>query len=345
MTPRLSDVADHAGVSPATVSRVLNGKNGVAAATRQLVLASAQEVGYEIARPASKMTTGVIGVVVPELQNPIFAAFAQQLANLLTQRGYKPMLGTQTATGISEDEWIEILVDQGAAGIIFVSGMHADTKASTTRYRRLRERQLPVVLINGYVEGLDVPGISDDDRVAMQLAVDHLTSLGHDKIGLAVGPDRYTPVIRKVKGFQEAIRNISDPLGQPIEWSLFTIEGGHAAARQLLKRGATAIVCGSDLMALGAIRACRSIGLSVPDDVSIVGYDDSSLVAFTNPPLTTIRQSVSAMSTAAVRMLLDEISDSPVPRQEYLFRPELIVRGSTAAAHPARTTSVLPGDR
>jgi len=107
------------------------------------------------------------------------------------------------------------------------------------------------------------------------------------------------------------------------------------AATRLIAKGATAIVCGSDLMALGAVRAARALGLDVPGDISVVGYDDSLLIAFTDPPLTTVRQSVQAMSEAAVRALLDEIAGEPAPRAEYIFRPDLVVRSSTGACRTA----------
>jgi DNA-binding LacI/PurR family transcriptional regulator len=274
----------------------------------------------------------VIGIIVPELENPVFALFAQRLATLVAQGGDTPMLCTQTAHGVYEDEWIELLLERELAGLVVVSGMHADTHADVDRYRRLRALRIPLVLVNGCVDGVDAVFLSDDDHTAMSLAVAHLASLGHERIGLAVGPERYVPVIRKVEGFVQAVGG-ADPL---VEHSLFTIEGGRAAALRLLDRGATAIVCGSDLMALGALRACRSRRLSVPKHVSVIGYDDSPLVAFTGPPLTTIRQSVPAICNAAARVLHDELAGRPVPRQEYLFQPELIVRGSTGAAPAAR---------
>src|SRR6185369_12785446 len=124
----------------------------------------------------------------------------------------------------------------------------------------------------------------------------------------------------------------SAALDDLVSLSLFGVEGGAAAAGRLLDRGVTGIVCGSDMMALGAIREARSRGLSVPGDVSVVGYDDSPLMAFTDPPLTTIRQPVAAMAIAAVRALVDEIDGHPAPHSEYVFRPELVVRGSTAVA-------------
>ncbi len=123
----------------------------------------------------------------------------------------------------------------------------------------------------------------------------------------------------------------ADEVEKLIVHTLFSVEGGHSAALTLLERNCTAVVCGSDLMALGAIRMARRQGLEVPRDFSVVGYDDSPLIAFTDPPLTTIQQQVTAMVTAAVRTLLDEIAGAAPPTEEYLFRPELVVRGSTAA--------------
>ena len=329
---RLLDVAGRAGVSEATVSRALSGKPGVSEETRQAVRAAADAVGYFRARPFAATTTrAIVGLVVPELENPVFAAFAQQLTALVAQAGHAPMLGTETAGGVSEDDWIEMMVERDVAGIVFVSGMHADTHASPDRYHRLRSLRIPLVLVNGPMDGVDAGCISTDDATAMRVAVDHLASLGHMRIGLAVGPERYVPVIRKLVAFEAAIDQ--HDLGEPlVEHSLFTLEGGHAAAAKLLDQGATAVVCGSDLMAFGAIRAARARSLSVPGDVSVVGYDDSALVAFAGPPLTTIRQAVAGMSRAAVRMLLGEVAGTPAPREEYLFRPELVVRSSTGAA-------------
>ncbi|GAA3494497.1 hypothetical protein GCM10019016_015970 [Streptomyces prasinosporus] len=117
-----------------------------------------------------------------------------------------------------------------------------------------------------------------------------------------------------------------------IQHSLYTLEGGQAAAAALMDRDCTAVVCASDMMALGAIRAARQRGLDVPKDVSVVGFDDSPLIAFTDPPLTTVRKPVPAMGQAAVRTLLEEIGGTPAPHSEFVFMPELVVRGSTASA-------------
>ena len=334
---RLTDIAEQAGVSEATVSRVLNGKSGVAGPTRQAVLAALDVLGYERPARSRQRSAGLVGLITPELDNPIFPAFAQVIERTLSMHGYTPVLCTQTAGGTSEDEFIQTLVDRDVAGIVFVSGLHADTTASHDRYVRLVAHSVPIVLINGYAENVPAPFFSTDDGAAMRLAVGHLSALGHEAIGLAVGPRRYVPVLRKIEGFQQAMAPIVGTEGavKLVEHSLFSFEGGRSAANALIDRGCTAAVCGSDLMALGAIRAARERGLQVPDDFSVIGFDDSSLIAYTDPPLTTVRQPVAALGAAAVAGLLEEIKGAAPTRGEFIFEPELVVRGS-AAARPNR---------
>ena len=308
---RLADIAAQADVSEATVSRVLNDRPGVSDATRSAVLTAIDVLGYDRPTRLKPKSALLVGLVMPELVNPIFPAFAQVIETALAAEGFTPVLCTQTPGGVHEDDYVQMLLDRGVSGIIFLSGQHADATSEPARYQSLRERGLPIVLVNGWLAGVDAPFVSNDDVASMDLAVNHLVQLGHTEIGLALGPERYTPVIRKVQGFRAAMR---DHLGMEpahlerlVTHTVFSLEGGAAAAGRLITRRATAVICGSDLMALGAIRQARSMGLAVPRDLSVVGYDDSTMMAFTDPPLTTIRQSVEAMGDAAVRALLDEI--------------------------------------
>ncbi|WP_295661349.1 LacI family DNA-binding transcriptional regulator [uncultured Nocardioides sp.] len=342
----LAQIAAEASVSEATVSRVLNGKPGVSDGARSSVLTALDVLGYERPARLRQRSAGLVGLVVPELENPIFPAFAQVIEDALARRRFTPVLCTQSPGGISEDEYVESLLDHGVAGIIFVSGKHADTRADHERYRTLLSRGLPIVFVNGYAEGLDAPFFSADDRDAMDLAVSHLVQLGHSRIGLAIGPKRFVPSARKREGFLGALMG---SLGQSakeaqswIQEGLFSVEGGAAAARGLLDRGATAVVCGSDLMALGAVRAAREAGGAVPADVSVIGFDDSPLIQFLDPPLTTVRQPVSAMGAAAVAALADAIDGVPVPAHEYVFKPELVLRGSTGPV-PVPVTVAVTG--
>lgn len=212
VTARLADIAAQAGVSEATVSRVLNGKPGVAAATRQSVLAALDVLGYERPVRLRQRSAGLVGLITPELENPIFPALAQVIGQALTRQGYTPVLATQTPGGSTEDELTEMLVDRGVSGIIFVSGLHADTSADMQRYEQLRAQGVPFVLVDGFSPKVQAPFISPDDRAAMQLAVTHLVSLGHTRIGLALGPKRFVPVQRKIEGF---VRTMQDLLPCP----------------------------------------------------------------------------------------------------------------------------------
>ncbi|MEW2634504.1 LacI family DNA-binding transcriptional regulator [Streptomyces sp. NPDC048389] len=342
--PRLADLALQAQVSEATVSRVLNGKSGVAAGTRHKVLAALDVLGYERPVRLRQRSAGLVGLIIPELTNPIFPAFAQVIEQVLAGHGYTPVLCTQMPGGSTEDELVEQLEERGVTGIVFLSGLHADTTADPSRYLKLAGRGVPFVLVNGYNEAVQATFVSPDDRSAARMAVRHLVDLGHERIGLAIGPTRYVPSLRKAEGFTEALGSMlglsADEAGAYIQRTLFSVEGGQAAAGLLLDQGCTGIVCGSDLMALGAIRAVRARGLEVPGDVSVVGFDDSPLIAFTDPPLTTVRQPVQAMATAAVDALVEEIDGNPVQgappsgnwgRAEFVFQPELVVRGSTGA--------------
>ena len=170
----------------------------------------------------------------------------------------------------------------------------------------------------------------------MEQAYGHLASLGHERIGLIIGPADHVPSRRKLAAFQATARAAAASGGahtaKLVERTMFSLEGGQAAATRLIKQGATGIVCASDPMALGAIRAARRAGLSVPGEISVVGYDDSAFMNCTDPPLTTVRQPIEAIGRAAVAMLTSQIEGAEIPAEELFFEPELVARGSTAAA-------------
>ncbi|VEI13778.1 LacI family DNA-binding transcriptional regulator [Trueperella bialowiezensis] len=328
---RLADIAAQAGVSTATVSRVLNAKSSVAPKTRQAVVAALDLLGYERPKTLREHGGGLVGMIVPELTNPIFPFFTQSIVSALSLQGYTPLLGTQMAGGTTEDSYVETMLAHRVAGFVFVSGLHADSTANISRYERIIARKIPFVTINGAHPGLRNPDFSTDDADAIRQAVCHLTSLGHQKIGFASGPLRFIPSLHKTEAFIDAMRH-SHPHEQPrVVHTLYTVNGGAGAAAQLIGAGCTAIICGSDMMALGAVRHCKAAGISVPSDISIVGFDDSPVTGFSDPPLTTLRQPVKAITEAAVSTLVALIKGMQVDIGKMSFDPELIVRGSTAA--------------
>ncbi|MEU0480340.1 LacI family DNA-binding transcriptional regulator [Streptosporangium sp. NPDC006013] len=321
MTRRLAEVAKKVGMSEATVSRVLNGKPGVSEATREAVLTALDVLGYERPTQLRGDRARLVGLVLPELQNPIFPAFAEVVGGALAQQGFTSVLCTRTLGGVSEAEYVDLLLQQQVSGVVFAGGLFAQADASHEHYELLRERRLPTVLVNAAVAHLAFPQVSCDDVAAAEMALGHLRSLGHERIGMVLGPPDHVPSRRKLDAAG------IDP--EFVEHTMFSLEGGHAATARLIRKGVTGVICASDVMALGAIRAARRAGLSVPGDISVIGYDDSALMNCTDPPLTTLRQPIDAMGRAVVDLLAAQIDKALVPADELLFEPELVVRAST----------------
>jgi DNA-binding LacI/PurR family transcriptional regulator len=331
---RLAEVARHVGVSEATVSRVLNGKPGVSKSTRTAVLTALDVLGYERPTQMRGVRGRLAGVVVPELRNPVYPVFAEVIGVGLAKHEVTPVLCTTTFGGTPEPDCVSMLLNWQVSGIIFVSGRHASAMEDHGHYHRLMDRGLPVVAVNGITSDLKLPTVSADDFAAVDRAVQYLASLGHRRIGIMVGDDGLEVARRKVAAFGAVMRKYCDvdDTGPLVERSLYSLEGGQAAGTRLFGRGITAVVCGSDLMALGAIRAAHRLGLTVPDDVSVVGFDDSAFMTLVHPPLTTIRQPVESMGRAVVDLLMQQIAGAHVPPEEILFEPELVVRASTGSA-------------
>jgi LacI family transcriptional regulator, repressor for deo operon, udp, cdd, tsx, nupC, and nupG len=330
MTRRLADVAKYVGVSEATVSRVLNSKPGISDSTRAAVLTALDVLGYD--RPAKLRgeRARLVGLILPELQNPIFPAFAEVAAGDLAKRGFTPVLCTRTANGVSEGDYVDMLLDQHVSGVLFSGGLYAQADADHEHYRRLKERGLPAVLVNAAVDDIGFPRVSVDDVHAVEQAYTHLWSLGHERIGLILGPRDHMPSARKYAGYTGAVTSRGNQLDeQLVERTMYSMEGGQAAAARLVTRGVTALICASDVHALGAIRAVRRQGKTVPGDVSVVGFDDSVFMSCIDPPLTTVRQPIEAMGQAAVALLVGQIAGQTAPTEELMFEPELVVRGST----------------
>ncbi|GAA4563232.1 LacI family DNA-binding transcriptional regulator [Planotetraspora kaengkrachanensis] len=337
MTRRLAEVAKKVGVSEATVSRVLNGKPGVSETTREAVLTALDVLGYERPTQLRGDRGRLVGLVLPELQNPIFPAFAEIVGGALAQQGFTAVLCTRTVGGVSESDYVDLLLQQHVSGIVFAGGQYAQGDAPHDHYERVLDRKLPAVLVNAAVEHLGFPQVSCDDAAAAEMALGHLFALGHRRIGMLLGAPDHEPSRLKLaayRAFAEA-NDLDLPAGH-VEHTMFSVEGGHAGAARLIRAGVTGVICASDVLALGAIRAARRAGLAVPEDFSVIGYDDSALMNCIDPPLTTVRQPIDAMGRAAVELLVAQIDAAIVPANELLFEPELVVRSSTAPAPRAK---------
>mgnify|MGYP002478469164 FL=1 len=318
-------------MSKATVSRVLNERPGVSEQMRQAVLTAIDVLGLERPSGLRPRSSGLVGLILPSLEDLIYPLFAQVVQTNLARLGFTPVLCIQNRDGAGEDEYVGMLLDRGVSGIIFVAGQHADTKADRTRYDGLVAQRLPIVFVNGFVPDLPAPFVSSDDQAAGELAVHHLAALGHKRIGLLLASSTNVSSMRQAEGYRKAMRHQFAVMNDDwIDISFEGEDGGYAGAIRLIDKGVSAVICGSDLLALGAIHALSQRGLRVPQDVSVIGYGDATIMAHTAPPLTTVRQPMLAMGTFTAHTLVNCIHGESVPMGESLFPPELVIRGSTS---------------
>ncbi|CAN5779652.1 LacI family DNA-binding transcriptional regulator [soil metagenome] len=347
--PRLKDVARQAGVSTATVSRVVNERPGVSEAARLRVTDALRQLRWEPAGLRGSRRARAVGLLVPELTNPIFTAFAQGIETRLGRSQMMTMLCTSHPEGVTESDHVEELLDMGVTTLVFIAGSHCDTEAPDDHalFDELVRRSVPVITVNGLVPGIEgVASVICDDVEAGRLATEHLTRLGHRRIGLAAGDLRYVAAQARADGWRKALAERVmhstaevkwDPADTPLTASPlseggYTIRAGRRAGGTLLDQGVTGIVAASDLIALGVLQAARMRGLRIPNDLSIVGYDDSLLMPHMNPPLTTVRQPVGDMCRVIADLCVQSGRGQPLPTTEVVFQAELIARETTAPA-------------
>jgi DNA-binding LacI/PurR family transcriptional regulator len=334
--PPLKDVAALAGVSEPTVSRVLNGRLGVAETTRARVIAALGELGFHRVPEPRSERRNTIGVVSGEFLNPVFATFTHHISAELGRRGFLTMVAVTDRELITEERCVSELVDASVDGIAFIAGHHAEADGRIDHYRELAEHGTPVVLVNGRSTELAVPHIRCDEEAGARKAVTHLLRLGHRDIGCLLGSPRYIPTLRFIQGYRQtlAAHDVDEPEGAIID-APFTLEGGRAGATRLLERGITAMICGNDLMALGAVLAATTT-LGSATDVSVVGYDGTEFTTHTHPPLTTLRQPFEDMSRLVADAMVSEIEGTHRFRDHFVFEPQLLSREST---HPPRVVT------
>ncbi|HEY8348087.1 MAG TPA: LacI family DNA-binding transcriptional regulator [Symbiobacteriaceae bacterium] len=331
MAVTIKDVAREAGVGLATVSRVLNNSGPVSPETRERVLAAARALGYVPnlhARSLVSRATGTVGLIIPDITNPFFPAVTRGVEDAASQAGYTVFLCNTDNDPAKEETDVRKLRERCVDGIIFVG-----SQARRKRLERLLQDGIPVVVTDREVPDLDADSVLVDNNWGARAAVRHLIDLGHTRIAHAAG-HRQTPTGQdRYAGYCAALEEAGLPVDESLVfWGEFTIESGIQAGQVLLGRSPrpTAVFAGNDLIALGVIRAAREAGLRVPEDLSVVGFDDIPLAALVSPPLTTVRQPAYEMGRLAMTMLLERMSGRVTGAgRHHVFRPELILRGST----------------
>jgi DNA-binding LacI/PurR family transcriptional regulator len=327
----LRDVARRAGVSVATASRVANGADRVRPETRDRVERAMRELLY--VPPRREAPTGVIGLLVPELSNPVFPALAQAMESRAAALGLATILCNTDGSPAAEAEYVHMLLERRVEGMIFISSEIADLQADHTHYARLLGEGARLVFVNGAAAELDAPAVGVDERVAGQLATQHLLELGHGRIGFVAGPEHYLPTREKDAGRRAALAAAGLEADGPVVYTDFSVEGGRRALHELAAMDGGrpgAVFCSSDLMAIGALAEASALGLRVPEDVSVVGFDGIEAGSWTVPQLTTIEQPIGEIAATAVEALRTRINDPSRELPHYVFRPKLLARGSTA---------------
>jgi DNA-binding LacI/PurR family transcriptional regulator len=326
----LRDVAHRAGVSPATASRVANGSLAVRADTRRRVEDAMRELLY--VPPGRKPSTGAIGLLVPELENPIFPALAQAMEAHATAAGLATILGNTTSAAFREVDYVHMLLDRRVDGFIFISCEMTHLSGDHSHYARLLEEGARLVFVNGMLDALDVPSVGVDERHAGYLATRHLLDLGHRRIGFIAGPHDYLPTRQKAAGRRDALNEAGLSSDGLVVHAEYSVDGGRRALRELVAREEvpTGAICASDLMAIGALQEARALGVAVPDEVSLVGFDGIDAADWVDPPLTTIEQPIEDLAKTAVDALRTLIEDPGRSVPRVVFRGKLRTGGSAA---------------
>jgi LacI family transcriptional regulator len=327
----IADVARHAGVSVATVSHVMNRTRHVEPETAERVRAAIAALRYSpntLARSLRRGETKTIGLLLPDNSNPFFASVARQIEDAGFVAGYTVILCNSDGSAEKEERYLAVLLAKQIDGLIFAgSSDHARV------FLRLAKTDVPAVLLDREIQSLNVDSVLVDHDHGGYLAGQYLIGLGHRKIGVIGGPRDSSSSPARQRGFVRALQQagLDLPAAAVVE-SDYHFAGGRLAMERLMAQAPelTAVFACNDLMAMGALTALRSRGLQVPEDMSMIGFDDIPYAVTTWPPLTTVAQPVEKIGTRAVSLLLERVSEPAAQSRREVLMPFLVERESCA---------------
>lgn len=329
----IKDVAEHAGVSASTVSHVINGTRHVSDTSRTAVLRAMEALNYQpnrLARSLRNRRTQTLGILLPNNANPFFALVLGGIEAAAYDHGYNVILGNANDDPTRELDYLDILLSKQVDGVVLVS-----TGAYQEALDFLAARTTPVVMVDrspgdAYTD-FQIDTVFTENQHGGVLATEHLIKLGHRRIGCIGGPSTITSSADRVVGYRQALETAGLPVNPDlIVGGNFEHESGYRACQQLLAlpEPPTAIFVSNDLMAVGALCAIHEAGLHVPDDMSVVGYDDIPLASFTVPRLTTIAQPARELGVQAVDLLVKRLTDKQAPACHERLPVRLVKRDS-----------------
>jgi LacI family transcriptional regulator len=339
----LRDVARRSGVHPATASRALNPATRmlVSEETAGRVLSAAAALGYRpntVARSLRTRRSHTVGVLIPDLTNPLFPPIVRGLEDRLAADGYVALIGNTDADDERELMVFELMRARHVDGFVLAT--------ATTHNRVLEEAAqagLLVVLVNRLSEEFSFPSVSVDNDRGIRLAVSHLAVLGHHRIAHVAGPQDTSTGRERLRGFERALADTGFAASPALitHAAAFSIEEGYRCTRELLGAGnggggpvCTAIAAGNDMLAIGCYKALEEAGLRCPEDVSVIGFNDMPFIDRLRPPLSTIAFPHYQVGTEAAQLLLERLAGDERPVRSLHLAPELVVRGSTAPPPP-----------
>jgi LacI family transcriptional regulator len=326
--PTITTIAERAGVSIASVSRVLNGLPTSEATVRRVRIA-ADELGYvpnSVARSLKSSRTNQVAFAMADIGNPTYVAMVRAMQPVLKDAGFRLVLHSTDADIDDEMDVLRRLGERYADGLII-----SPLRVTERHLEAFAEARAPVVVIGSVPDGTPVDNVRADSRTGLRLALDHLYALGRRRIGFINGPLDTVPGAARARAYKDALAALGlrhDP--DLVEIGDFYREEGAAATRRLLARTLPdALMCANDLIALGALDVLRAEGLKVPDDMAVVGTDDTDLAPVAWPPLTSVALGSAERGRRAAELMLDRLADGGAEPRVVTVEPRLVVRGST----------------
>jgi len=323
------DVAELAGVHPSTVSRVIHNDPRISSKTKEKVFLIIKKIGYKpnaVARGLKTKRTNTLGILIPDITNPFFAEIARGVEDAASKNGFNVVLCNTDDRLRKERTYLEILREKRVDGLILGTAHIKDRSIL-----ELEKEKFPYILISRNTESLDKNCIIIDDIAGGIMAAEYLIKLGHQRIAHITGPLRTRSALDRLKGYQIALAKFGINYQEELlKEGDFRIEGGYRAMKRLLKLKdpPSAIFAANDLLALGAMQVIQKEGYNIPEDFSIIGFNDIALSSFVYPPLTTIRQPMLEMGRLAVKILLKIINNQEEIQRRIILSPKLVIRKS-----------------
>lgn len=331
MPAKIEDVARQAGVSTATVSRVLSGKPYVSDDLRERVIGAVQELNYRpsrVARSLRVQRSSIVGLIVSDIQNPFFTAIVRAIEDVAYQHKYSVFLCNSDENTEKETMCVELMVAEHVAGVIL-----SPTLGQSDIYRQLAEAGVPAVAIDRRVTNVDIDSVLVDNVSAACDVVRHLLEMGHRRIGAIIGTPVSSTGEERLRGYVDALHSSGLPVEpELIRTGMPRIATGHEFTHELLslRNPPTALFTGNNLLTIGALSAVHERGLHIPEDIALAAFDEMDWTAFVRPALTVVAQPTYDLGRTAVELLLQRMEDPDRPYQEVVLPATVHIRESTS---------------